>query len=139
MRAPRRILRLCHTDRHTCQLHRHILSPLRGLSFLCVIQGLRASRLPLATFWPRLRRYLNARAPPRLRRYLNARAPPHPPALPHGPSHLPTPPPHSVAPPGPLVSLRDPGAARFALAPGYLLAAPSALPQCPRTTATSPL
>jgi hypothetical protein len=37
-------------------------------SIFLAIQGLHASRLPLATFWPRLRRYLL----PRLRRYLLA-------------------------------------------------------------------
>ncbi len=37
------------------------LSPLAGLGVLVdYIQGLRASHLPLATFWPRLQRYLLA-------------------------------------------------------------------------------
>jgi hypothetical protein len=31
--------------------------PIGPVIFIFVIQGRRASRLPLATFWPRLRRY----------------------------------------------------------------------------------
>ena len=36
------------------------LSALRAWNFLFLIQGPRASRLPLATLWSRLRRYLPA-------------------------------------------------------------------------------
>jgi len=44
-----------------------------GLPPFFLIQWLRATRLPLATLWPRLRRYLRAfGVPARLRRYLRA-------------------------------------------------------------------
>jgi hypothetical protein len=55
------------------------LSALAGLRCLfIVIQGLRASRLPLATFSPRLQRYLLAAPPARFFRLL------HYDVLPHG-------------------------------------------------------
>jgi hypothetical protein len=74
--------------------HRRPLSALRASFEFARSQGQRASRSPLATFGPRLRRY-------------------------------------PVAPPGLGALLMDPGAACFALAPGYRRAAPSALPGRP--------
>jgi hypothetical protein len=106
-----------------------------GLRFFFYrFQGQRASRSPLATFWPRLSalvRRLSA-----LVRRLSALVPRLPALVPRLSAlvrrlpalvrHLSALVPHqSVAPPGLHNSFyADPGAARFALAPGYLLAAP---------------
>jgi hypothetical protein len=67
------------------------LSALQACNALLMYQGRRASRLPLATLLPRLRRYLTAALPPlpycrnsaatllpRFRRYLTAALPPLP-------------------------------------------------------------